>query len=102
MIKYLIIGTAIFLFGVGGVNELLKNYSVQSNEVQAMSVRSEQEIEQDLIEQNVEQVQIERTVRENQHVSVQVNDWLIVQGYCSDGSIAVVNSYPDAVVFECE
>lgn len=41
--------------------------------------------------------------RDNQRMTVQVNDWLSVEAVCVDGSPAVVDStYPNAVVFVCE
>lgn len=61
------------------------NKNLQVDSVQAMSVQS-------------------ATVapRENQRMTVQVNDWLAVGAVCADGSPATVDSiYSDAVVFVC-
>lgn len=94
MIKYLIIGTAIFLFGVGGIDQLMFYYSVRSN---TEPVRSEQEIEQ--TKPNTEQT----SVRENQRVIVQVNDFVIVGAICKDGSSAKLYAdRPPAVIYSCE
>lgn len=50
--------------------------------------------------QDVQSAQI--TPRDNQRMTVQVNDWLAVGAVCADGKPATVDSiYPDAVVFVC-